>query len=302
MEISTTYNLSISKIKDFFPPSQVIGLGEGFCMIDVRASERLKSFEYPCRFDGVLVVYCISGRVKVSVNLKEFEAGEGSLFITVPNNILKVCNIPDDGQEHRYVALAMSQEFVSDMKLDFKRVIGEAMMWAEHPVVRLQETDKAMLAKYMELMAGIVRSDMEYKDEAVKSMASSMFCLYISIWKRGVSQMKESLPVTTRSKMVFEQFIRLVTEYHTMHRNVGFYADKLCLTPKYLSKLIKTASGRSAPEWIDSYVILESKNLLKYSDMAIKEIVYRLNFPNQSVFYKFFKARTGMTPSEYRNS
>ena len=107
---------------------------------------------------------------------------------------------------------------------------------------------------------------------------------------------------TTRSKMVFEQFIRLVGEYHTKYRNVGFYADKLCLTPKYLSKLIKTASGRSAPEWIDSYVILEAKNLLKYSDITIKEIVYRLNFPNQSVFYKFFKARTGMTPSEYRNS
>ena len=66
--------------------------------------------------------------------------------------------------------------------------------------------------------------------------------------------------------------------------------------------IAKTASGRSAPEWIDSYVILEAKNLLKYSDITIKEIVYRLNFPNQSVFYKFFKARTGMTPSEYRNS
>ena len=92
------------------------------------------------------------------------------------------------------------------------------------------------------------------------------------------------------------------TEYHTKYRNVGFYADKLCLTPKYLSKLIKTATGRSAPEWIDSYVILEAKNLLKYSGTTIKEIVFKLNFPNQSVFYKFFKARTGMTPTEYRNS
>ncbi len=83
---------------------------------------------------------------------------------------------------------------------------------------------------------------------------------------------------------------------------VGFYADKLCLTPKYLSKLIRNATGRSAPEWIDAYVILEAKNMLKYSNATIKEIVFRLNFPNQSVFYKFFKARTGMTPTEYRNS
>jgi AraC-like DNA-binding protein len=87
-----------------------------------------------------------------------------------------------------------------------------------------------------------------------------------------------------------------------MYRNVGFYADRLSLTPKYLSRIIKEASGRSAPEWIDDYVILEAKNLLKYSGLAIKEIVYKLNFPSQSVFYKFFKARTGMTPTEYKNA
>ena len=102
--------------------------------------------------------------------------------------------------------------------------------------------------------------------------------------------------------MVFDQFIKLVSQNYTVHRNVGFYADKLCLTPKYLSKLIRDTSGRSAPDWIDSYVVLEAKNLLKYSNATIKEIVYTLNFPNQSVFYKFFKARTGMTPTEYRNS
>ena len=107
---------------------------------------------------------------------------------------------------------------------------------------------------------------------------------------------------SSRSKMIFEQFIKLVSEYHTQQRMVGFYADKLCLTPKYLSKLIRNATGRSAPEWIDAYVILEAKNMLKYSNATIKEIVFRLNFPNQSVFYKFFKARTGMTPTEYRNS
>jgi len=67
------------------------------------------------------------------------------------------------------------------------------------------------------------------------------------------------------------------------------------------SKLIKQVSGRSAPDWIDSFVILEAKNMLKYTDDSIKEIVFKLHFPNPSVFYKFFKAHTGMTPSEYRN-
>ena len=130
-----------------------------------------------------------------------------------------------------------------------------------------------------------------------------MLCVVAGVWSERLEEVRNTTSQTTsRSRMIFDQFIKLVSEYHTKYRNVGFYADKLCLTPKYLSKLIKTASGRSAPEWIDAYVILEAKNLLKYSDITIKEIVYRLNFPNQSVFYKFFKARTGMTPSDYRNS
>ena len=102
--------------------------------------------------------------------------------------------------------------------------------------------------------------------------------------------------------IIFDQFIKLVKDNYMMYRNVGFYAEHLSLTPKYLSRIIKDASGRSAPEWIDEYVMLEAKNLLKFSGLAIKEIVYRLNFPSQSVFYKFFKARTGMTPTEYKNS
>ena len=67
-----------------------------------------------------------------------------------------------------------------------------------------------------------------------------------------------------------------------------------------LYRSFREASGRSAPDWIDAFVILEAKNLLKYSDKSIKEIVFALNFPNQSVFYKFFKAHTGLTPSQFR--
>ena len=65
---------------------------------------------------------------------------------------------------------------------------------------------------------------------------------------------------------------------------------------------MKTASGKSAPDWIDSFVILEAKNMLRYSDIPIKEIVSRLNFPNPSTFHKFFKLKTGMTPLQYRKS
>ena len=122
-----------------------------------------------------------------------------------------------------------------------------------------------------------------------------------ALWTDRLSAAKKSEDGTsTRSRIILEDFLLLVRDHHTKERNLSFYADKLYLTPKYLSKLIKSVSGKSAHEWIDSFVILEAKNLLKYSDMSIKAIVYELNFPNQTTFYRFFKTKTGMTPSEYR--
>lgn len=86
----------------------------------------------------------------------------------------------------------------------------------------------------------------------------------------------------SRQEIFFGKFIALLTQYHTQERSVTFYAEKLCITPKYFSTLIKKQTGKSAAQWIDDYVILEAKNLLKFSGMSIQEIAYHLNFSTQS--------------------
>ena len=171
----------------------------------------------------------------------------------------------------------------------------------ERPGILLTDRDYELSHSLVRYIVSLLQSDVAYKREAVLSALSSFFYILLGAWA-SESTVQKSESLSNRSKVIFDKFMRLVMEYHTQYRGVGFYAEKLCLTPKYLSKIIKTASGRSAPEWIDSYVILEAKNLLKHSSTPIKEIVYKLHFPNQSVFYKFFKAHTGMTPTEYRNS
>ena len=125
-----------------------------------------------------------------------------------------------------------------------------------------------------------------------------------ALWADRLSEAKQKSEEnrSIRSKAILEDFLTLVRDNHNKERNLSFYADKLYLTPKYLSKLVKSASGKSAHEWIDSFVILEAKNMLKYSGMSIKSIVWELNFPNQTTFYRFFKTQTGMTPSEYRKN
>ena len=87
-----------------------------------------------------------------------------------------------------------------------------------------------------------------------------------------------------------------------LFRSVAFYAGKLFISPKYLSLIIKESTGKSATDVIDSYVVLEAKNLLRFSGKNIQQVAYELNFPNQSSFGKYFKHLTGMSPSEYQRS
>ena len=155
----------------------------------------------------------------------------------------------------------------------------------------------------MSLAVDILKGSRPYHKESISSLIASVCYFLGGVWADKLSKARrdQGEVISARAKLVFDHFLQLVTDHHVSERNVKFYADKLCLTPKYLSKLVKSVSGRSAPEWIDSFVILEAKNLLRYSEISIKEIVYKLHFPNQSVFYKFFKSHTGLTPSEYRN-
>ena len=83
-------------------------------------------------------------------------------------------------------------------------------------------------------------------------------------------------------------------------RRVSWYGEQLCITPKYLSETVKQVSRRTPNEWIDYFVVLEIRVLLKSSTLSIKEIAESLHFPNQSFLGKFFKEHVGVSPSKYR--
>lgn len=91
-----------------------------------------------------------------------------------------------------------------------------------------------------------------------------------------------------------------IQKHYKTERSVNFYANKLFLTAKYLSKVVQENSGKTATNWIDDYVILEAKALLNSSKLTIQQISDELNFPSQSFFGKYFKRKVGMSPKEYR--
>ena len=108
--------------------------------------------------------------------------------------------------------------------------------------------------------------------------------------------------VKDRSADHFERFMSLLAEHFREQRSVEFYADKMHISAKHLSRVIRAYTGRSVHQWIDEFVALEIKNLLRYSSLSVQQISYKLNFPNPSFMGQYFKRITGMTPGEYKRS
>ena len=226
------------------------------------------------------------------------------MTICIPGNIIKI--EPDSeggGLPGRFVAFAVSRSFISDLRFDFSRLFDSRLTFFQDPRMKLGDKELYFCSNYFHLINEVIASEIVDKNNAVEPLVESLlYVLSGLIRKNSMKALEGEKSSQTRLNMLFERFMSLVSEYHTSERGMAFYANRLGMTPKYLSRLIKQVSGRSAPEWVDSFVLQEAKSMLKYTDESIKEIVYKLNFVNASVFYKFFKAQTGMTPSEYRNA
>ncbi|MCC8118758.1 MAG: helix-turn-helix domain-containing protein [Bacteroidales bacterium] len=105
---------------------------------------------------------------------------------------------------------------------------------------------------------------------------------------------------TNRHLDIYNRFIELVQKHFAQEHKIGFYADKLCITPKYMSQIIYKTSGRFAKDYIKDCLVIEAKVLLK-SGMPIQDVAYELNFNSPTFFSRFFKEATGSTPFDYQN-
>ena len=291
---------SLKELLRDFPLTQIDRLADDFAIAKLQYNEGMSLLRYPCRFDGYMAIFCKKGNFAVDINLRTFEISSNSLMLYFPGNIVKLHKVEELTDAEFYV-VATSTSFLKDVKINFAKLYEDSIAAHNNPCFPLNETECTIVTKYYELAESLAKANITEVREVVQTLTSSVFMLLGELWSNKLNCVKSDVPRhSLRSQMTVDTFMSLVSQYHQTEHYLAFYADKMCLSSKYLSKLVKTVTGRSAPEWIDSFLILEAKNLLKYSDIPIKEIVYKLNFPDQSSFYKFFKLHTGMVPSEYR--
>jgi len=295
-------DLNLEILTDIFSSTPVTPTQDFFIAQIQYSQRRFDFFREPFKYSGYGVVYCTAGKFNVVINLREYSVEPGMMIVYTPGTIISF--YPDSDfpvDECRAVVVAGSHSLISDIQIDLTKVYDETISVLGRPCFMLTDEYRILGDKYFALMVELEKLKLPSQMESIKMIFKSMFSTLIGIMSREIDNSDSPHEVNTRAKRVFESFLKLVTQYHHQERYLDFYAEKLCLTPKYLSATVKSVSGRSAPEWIDSFVIVDAKNLLKYSNYDVKEIGFKLNFNAPSVFCRFFKAQTGMTPSEYRN-
>lgn len=105
----------------------------------------------------------------------------------------------------------------------------------------------------------------------------------------------------TRNQMVFQDFCDLLAMHYREQHEVAFYADKIHLSPRHFSLVIKQAVGLSASDYIEEYILTQAQNFLTTRpDLSVQQIGYHLGFAEAPSFCRFFKRQTGITPNTFR--
>ena len=257
-------------------------------------------FRYPTRLDAFAILFCSEGSISFTSGLRRHTLDAKMLFVLLPGSILQVESIRPESSVYTVIC---EEESIRRINIDIKLLSRLFLSVEKQPCLRLCEAEWAgITGSFAEIRSeSLPRPGDVYSPEVLRSMIRTLAYKVCRVIDRHISA-AAVLPASARSRNeeYFNQFMKELARHYMQHRSVGFYAAQLHLTPKYLTTIIRKTTGRTASDWIDDYVVLEAKNLLKYSTMSIQEVAYYLSFPNQSFFGKYFKEHTGLTPTAYR--
>lgn len=258
----------------------------------------------PMRVDGMTLIMMRRGNAELCLNLDTFSVQGPALCVVHPSSRISITPADPVMAADSYI-LFMSQRFLQSININMSAFNLPSMVERPTPVIPLSHDELALIEQYLHLLIRNTRD--QVSRQLSLSVGSSLIAALIYEmtkihYKRiNTDDSDASRPRSPRIAYVHD-FIKLVRAHYAMERSVAFYASKLCISPKYLSLIVKEATGRSAARWIDEFVLMEAKNMLRYSGKNIQQVAYALNFSNQSSFGKYFKHLTGMSPTEYQKS
>lgn len=260
----------------------------------IHDTSRLRSC---CKFNTSVILICTGGEMVCTINLRQYRIEKNSLLMLFPQDVFRIDSVSSELESYTVMA---TNEFLCDLQIDVSNRPDFFISTRESPVFTFPQKDLHYMLPFYSLFSAFIQQSNPEVPKIIKGLMQAFSFALISLIK--TYQESSSLLGNFCNKHLFTRFNALVKAHHKRERIVKFYADALNITPNYLSAAIKEYSGKTAAQWINEYVILEAKMMLKESTLSIQEISKKLNFPSQSAFGKYFKQQLGKGPREYRNS
>lgn len=292
MSEKVTYIKWRSRLEEITPADHRIGTD----ILLIESTEMMAdaSLEYePFKVDMTMAIIYEQGSADLLINMKKIHVQAPAVLIVMNDQIYQPLGHSDDMKSK---VILMSRAFSDSLFTNIGEIMPLQSVILKNPVMEMANEGN-VFGQFYQLLLNVMSSPhSQHKLEVARHLTLSMFYGYSS----HKHEVQDTPKLSSRQEEIYESFITLLEKHYRTEREIGFYADKLCITAKYLSSTMKDLTGKTALQIIEEYAISECKALLLSTKMTIQQISDELNFPSQSVFGKYFKRLTGMSPKEYR--
>lgn len=257
-------------------------------------SERVFSSGQPYQTTSTHIGIVMEGEADIIVNLRTYHLQKGMLLVNTPESVMQMkrkeghLDIQAIHISDEMVAAALGKDSVQFFRQRMNAFV--TMLSDEYRTLLLSFFDSLWLSLHCDAK------------RCREGQIASIFQLVIHLYATAEEGTENGGSQDNHNIYVLNQFLDLVNKNCHEHRDLDFYADKICLSKQYLSSIISDVSRQTAKEWIEEATITRIKVLLRHSDMSLNEISSKMSFPEPSHFSRYFKRLTCMTPAEYRKS
>lgn len=240
--------------------------------------------------DIYIMVLVLEGKASLYINGTSYEIRQNDIFVCPPNNIIENCLLSVDFKCH---CIGMSLEYVRQIVPMADNIWDIRILFEKNPVCTLRPDEVTVLCQYYDLLYAKVHLPSVTQGKVINALTLALIYDLQNIMNRVI---RVSVRPFTSGEYLFKSFVEVLEVSYPKNRNVSHYAERLHVTPKYLSSVCKKVGGVTASNLIDRYVLKDIEYLMKHSSKTIKEMANELDFPSISFFGKYVKKHFGMAP------
>ncbi|HIW10504.1 MAG TPA: AraC family transcriptional regulator [Candidatus Rikenella faecigallinarum] len=246
------------------------------------------------KLEGGVFFICRRGQASVTIDLKDYTLTPGTEVLLLPGSIFRIKSLDED-----FTISLFSFPLNMFHEASFRMEPGYFGFLKEHPCYARPDHPNTMAEGLLHALEAVYADKRNrYRTLIAKNL---LRCCLLEIYDKSYRFFgRQQIEGSNRQDELFKKFMTLVHEHAAREREVTFYADKLCISTKYLTGICRHVSGAAAKVIIDRFAILEIKVLLQSTELSIQEISDRLHFPDQSYLGRYFKRHEGISPKEYR--